>query len=128
MGDAMPGALWSTEEIEWTRDQDPQLIEIWSCDSIPITPDLTPEEHLETREGSSNYRKSYLQNVLSISDHGDACNLLLSPEVVDEHDEWECWKLASWIPGANRFHSFEAWMIASYKFLKDFEEDETVEQ
>jgi hypothetical protein len=111
-----PGKLWSTEEIRWTREQDPELIEIWGAPEFEIS----PEEHLATQgdENDSGYRSQYVQNLLSISDHGDACDLLLSPEVVDKNGEWECWKIASWYPGAQRWRSFEEWFRDALEFQR----------
>jgi SMI1 / KNR4 family (SUKH-1) len=119
MGVAEPGVLWAAKEIQWLRDQDPETIERWS-DSISRSyiPTISPEEHLYYRDVAGDscwYREAYLQNILAISAYGDACILLLSPEVVDENGEWECWKLASWLPGAARYPSFAQWMIGSYK-------------
>ncbi|UJB73206.1 hypothetical protein HRE53_32065 (plasmid) [Acaryochloris sp. 'Moss Beach'] len=90
------------------------MLEGWST----LGQDLSMEEHLyyrDVEEDTCWYREEYLQNTLAISAYGDACLLLLSPEVVDGNGEWECWKLASWYPGAARYQSFETWMIESYK-------------
>jgi hypothetical protein len=94
MGAAEPGKLWSANQIQWLRDQDPETIERWANSES----DISPEEHLYYRDVDENscfYREAYLQNTLAISAYGDACILLLSPEVVDDDGEWECWKLAS---------------------------------
>lgn len=114
MGAAEPGQLWPPQAIQWLRDQDPDMLESWSTLGLG----LSIEEHLYYRdieEDNCRYREEYLKNTLAISDYGDACLLLLSPEVIDENGEWECWKLASWYPGAARHNSFETWMIRSYK-------------
>lgn len=122
MGAAEPGKLWSSNHIQWLRDQDPKMIEIWANSES----DISPEEHLYYRDDDNGcfYREAYLQNTLAISDYGDACILLLSPEVVDKNGEWECWKLASWIPGATRHRSFEKWMRSSYEFHIDLINEE----
>ncbi len=114
----MPGRLWPVEEVYWIRDYDPHDTKGWGEMSSPPE-DIPPEEHIdwgsqEIRSGS--YRHAYVKNLLSISDYGDACNLLLSPEVVNEEAEWECWLMASWNPGADRYQSFEAWIKNCYEF------------
>lgn len=115
MGSAEPGQLWSSKQIQWLRDQDPKMLEIYSTPSSGLSED----EHLYYRdvdEDTCCYREEYLQNTLAISDYGDACLLLLSPEVVDVNGEWECWNIASWHPGAARYRSFEKWRKSSYEF------------
>ena len=110
-----PGKLWSTEEIRWAREQDPELIEIFGTNEEEIS----PEEHLNLREdGFSRYRGQYLQNLLCISEHGDACDLLLSPEVVDENGEWECWKISSW-GGVGRWQIFDEWFRDVLEFHRE---------
>ena len=104
-GSIEPGQLWSTKDIRWARDQDPELLAIWGeySDVISI------EEHLQGRDdGFGNYGKQYVANLLSISEHGDACELLLCPDVVDESGEWECWKASSW-GGTPRWGRIEEW-------------------
>jgi len=122
----LPGRLWAVEELHWIRDYDPYEIKIWG-ESCSPEEDISPEEHLYSREagaGSTIYREAYVENLLSISDHGDACDLLLSPEVVDEKGEWECWHIANWKPGASRERSFEAWMKDAHEFLRHSLEDD----
>jgi hypothetical protein len=116
---AEAGELWSTEKIGWARDQDPNLVEVWG----EVYDEVSPEEHLRDRGEASNggFRAQYVKNLLAISDHGDACDLLLSPEVVDENGELECWLIASWIPGAARHSSFEAWFRSAYEFQRSAE-------
>lgn len=114
----MPGRLWPVEEVYWIRDYDPYDTKGWGESGDP-SKDLSSEEHLywrDVEQSSVAYRQAYVKNLLSISDYGDACNLLLSPEVVDEQGEWECWLIANWGPGADRHHSFEAWIKSSYEF------------
>jgi hypothetical protein len=109
-----PGELWPAERIGLWRVQDPEAVEVWGTQQGEET---SPEEHRRSRgEDEIGYREQYVQNLIAISDRGDACDLLLSPEVVDSDGEWECWKIASWIPGAHRFRSFEDWFRDAYAF------------
>ena len=114
MGGACPGKIWSTEEIDWLKVRSQHLIESLGR----YQHEAAPQEHLAKRESSVFYRGAYMNNALEISGWGDASILFLSPEVVTEAGEWECWQLASWYPGANRHVSFEEWMRESYRSLK----------
>ena len=113
-----PGQLWSTEQIRWTREQDPQLVEILE----EFGDDISVEEHLRNRDdGFGRYRKQCVANLLSISEHGDACELLLCPEVVDKNGEWECWKTSSW-GGTERWPGIEGWFQDVYEFYIQIDE------
>jgi hypothetical protein len=107
MGAAAPGRLWSTEELEWLSVRNQGTIDAWGRF------DLSPEEHL-AQQGKDCvwYCGSYMRSALEISDWGDACILFLCPEVVTPEGEWECWELATWNPGANRYPSFRDWFVA----------------
>ncbi len=125
-----PGALWAVEHIQWVRDYDPFGVVDYGLQALPYgsPPDLSAEEHLQARSQNSpdaeddpgEYRMAYVDNLLSISDVTDNCQLLISPEVLDEDSEWECWKIASWLPGALRYQSFEKWMIKNYDSLQEY--------
>lgn len=115
-GSIEPGQLWGTEHIQWARDQDPNLIEVFSDNGGY---EISPEEHLQERaDGFSNYRAQYVAGLLSISEHGDACEVLLCPEV-DENGEWECWKMGGWC-GIGRFAALEDWFVSVLEFHGDF--------
>jgi hypothetical protein len=73
-------------ELVWLRDEDPELIAIWTE---------------ETQE-------SELAETLAVSDEYDGARVLLNPTVVDDDGEWEAWFFAHWVPGAERHDSFRA--------------------
>ena len=119
--------LWSTEEIEWfsSRRQDwiNQHIERYRKASHlesnghlerPTVPD---EEYFVYGDNQDcrTLRIEYLQTALEISDIGDSAIYLLNPEVVTTDGEWEAWFLADWLPGADRYPSFQALMQAEYQ-------------
>jgi hypothetical protein len=107
-----PGELWSTEQIRWTREQDPHLVEILE----EFGYDISVEEHLKERgDEFGRHSKHLVSNLLSISEHGDACDLVLCPEVVDKNGEWECWFTSSW-GGNRRWAGIEGWFQDVYKF------------
>ena len=111
-----PGELWPTEKIAWTRDQDPEIIEIFGDQ---YGEEMTLEAHLAARgKDFGEYGANFMRNLLSISDHGDACDLVLCPDVVNASGDWECWKISSW-GGVERFERFEDWFVNSYGFWKD---------
>lgn len=117
----MPGDLYSADKIYWLREHDPHNLKAWG-EIVEPDEDISPEEHIHWRDERGDggmYREAYVANLLSISDRGDACDLLLSPEVVDINGEWECWKIANWHPGAHRFRTFEMWIQQEYQFLAE---------
>ena len=76
--------LRPAEELVWLRDEDPELIAIWT------------EETQETDLAES----------LAVSDEYDGARVLLNPTVVDHAGDWEAWYFAHWVPGAERHASF----------------------
>jgi hypothetical protein len=71
-------------ELVWLRDEDPELIAIWTE---------------ETQE-------SELAGTLAVSDQYDGARILLNPSVVDADGDWEAWFFAHWVPGEERHSSF----------------------
>lgn len=71
-------------ELRWLRDEDPELVRIWS-------------------EASGD---DSLARTLVVSDEEDGARALLNPAVVSADGEWEAWFFAHWVPGAEEFGSF----------------------
>jgi hypothetical protein len=70
----------------------------------------------------TNLRVEYLQTALEISAKGDSAIYLLNPQVVTEDGEWEAWFFGDWLPGADRYRSFQEMMLAEYaNFLEQRE-------
>ena len=61
-----------------------------------------------------DFRPEHLKETLQISAVGDSAVLLLNPQVIDEHGEWEAWFFANWLPGVRRFRSFAELMDSQY--------------
>jgi hypothetical protein len=78
--------LRPVSELQWLRDEDPELVRIWS-------------------EASGD---DSLAATLVVSDEEDGARVLLNPAVVSEDGEWEAWFFAHWVPGAEAFPSFRA--------------------
>jgi HEAT repeat protein len=85
--------LRPVEELVWLRDEDPELIAIWTE---------------ETQE-------SELAETLAVSDEYDGARVLLNPAIVDENGEWEAWFFAHWVPGAERHSSFWTLVEATHR-------------
>lgn len=66
------------------------------------------------RQDCRKIRLEYLQSCLDISEKGESCIYLLNPKVINHHQEWEAWFLGDWLPGADRYPSFQAMMEAEY--------------
>jgi hypothetical protein len=111
--------MWSTAEVDYFRVRNQNWIDVL-MDSSPI---VTPEEHARYGRDQDplSYRTEYLQDVIQISEVGDAAVYLLNPAVVSAGGEWEAWFLASWSPGAHRFRSFWDLMQAEYASFVELE-------
>jgi SMI1 / KNR4 family (SUKH-1) len=111
--------LWSTEEIEWftTRHSD------WIEDFIRRYGDRSLAD--DSRDVSygiygadqdcRTLRSQFLYSALEISQKGDSSIYLLNPQVTTENGEWEAWFFGNWLPGADRYRSFEELMQAEYQ-------------
>jgi hypothetical protein len=126
--------LWSIKEIEWfnVRHSDwiHTLIEKTghpSTDSLNasiLPPSITNEEYFVYGDAQdcSKVRVEYLQTALEISKCEEAAIYLLNPQVITEDGEWEAWFLGDWLPGADRYPSFQAMMQAEYESFLDLRE------
>ena len=112
--------LWSTEEIAWFRTRHQQdWIDPWTLGSRVYGESVTVSDDKYFVYGEEQdpawMREEYLPTALEISDVGDSAIYLLNPQVVTPDGEWEAWFFASWLPGANRYHSFWDLMQAEHK-------------
>jgi hypothetical protein len=85
--------LRPVEELVWLRDEDPELIAIWT------------EETQEVE----------LAETLAVSDEYDGARVLLNPSIVSDDGEWEAWFFAHWVPGAERHSSFRTLVEKTYE-------------
>jgi hypothetical protein len=118
------GDFWPAEEIDWFRVRNKEWIDAWidgensyyRGEPAPETPD---EQYFVygSEQNPCDLRSRYMQNALEISHDGDAGIYLLISDVINEDGEWEAWHLASWLPGAGRFRSFEEMMKEHYTAL-----------
>lgn len=119
--------VWSTNEIEWlvTRHQDG--ITAWREGEQAYADTVIPDEEYliyGDEQQPTTMRSQYLQTALDISDVEIAgtAQYILNPQV--SHDgEWEAWFWAHWLPGAERYRSFQELMQARYASFRSMEQD-----
>jgi len=107
--DVDDGLLWSTEEVKWFREQDPDWIEAWYSDDEVC--DRTYFVYGE-KQDCVHLRTKYLPSTLAISNCIESAVYLLNPEIITEEGEWEAWFFGNALPGANRYRSFLEMMMA----------------
>jgi len=106
--------IWPVEKIDWLKNVDPQLIEIYSTQFAGVF-DVTDQEYFVYGEMQDPpfFRSAYFEKCLAISGWGDASILLLNPEI-KFGDEWEAWMFATWNLGPNHYQSFEQLMVEEF--------------
>ncbi|MGF1499478.1 MAG: SMI1/KNR4 family protein [Elainellaceae cyanobacterium] len=70
----------------------------------------------------SKIRVEYLSTNLEISERGESSIYLLNPRVVGRQGEWEAWFFGDWLPGADRYSSFQTMMEAEYRNFLEMKE------
>ena len=95
--------LLPIDKIDWLKNLDPQLVEIWSN---------------AMQDVSGDFGKAF-NNSLLIGGHQEEQQLLLIPSAKSKN--WECWFFASWTPGETKYPNFRYYME---KELQEFEENE----
>ncbi len=99
------------ESTHFSFDQAEELDELWEPLSIADADYFTYGEE----QDCSQVRVEYLKTAIEISDVGESAIYLLNPQVVTETGEWEAWFFADWLPGADRYRSFQDMMAAEYQ-------------
>lgn len=132
--------VWSIDEIEWfvTRHRD------WIASFVEkqmrlqyeyrdhdhetngrLYPPLIPDSEYflyGEEQDCQKIRPEYLNTALEISEKGESAIYLLNPRVVTETGEWEAWFFGDWLPGADRYRSFQEMMEAEYKTFLEMRE------
>lgn len=123
--------LWSTEGIERFAVRHQKWIEAFTnqhentqvsfeyaieLDDLWELTTVSDAEYFVYGEAQdcSKLRVEYLKTAIEISDVGEASIYLLNPQVVTEAGEWEAWFFGDWLPGADRYRSFQDMMEAEY--------------
>lgn len=125
--------LWSVEEIEWFVKRHSSWIMSFTKSYIDSH---HPNSHLRYQlngslnilnvpdseyflygqgQDCSKLRLEYLSKSLEISAKGESAIYLLNPQVISEDGEWEAWFFSDWLPGADRYRSFQELMIAEHR-------------
>jgi hypothetical protein len=132
--------IWPVEEIKWFREKHQNWIRSFSeaqlrnrsehqkdghelNGSLKISEISDTEYYLYGEEQDcSKIRLEYLNSAMEISDKGESAVYLLNPEVIFENGEWEAWFFGDWLPGADRYRSFQELMEAEYKNFLEMRE------
>lgn len=119
-GFAMPAAeigplrLFRSSEVGWLRDLDPETLAIWTADGAKNA--IPDDVYFTYGPGAQSItmRSEYLHRTIVIStvEPGGTAVFLLNPAIV-QAGEWEAWMFAHWLPGANRYRSFEDLLAAT---------------
>ena len=104
--------LWSTEEVEWLRVRNQDLIDIWM--------EVEQERRSENPETVPFYEAVYLPDAIEVSDWGDSAILMLNPSLTNANEEWEACAFANWAsPCATGYPSFWEMMQSEYRSFLD---------
>jgi hypothetical protein len=122
--------LLDCAQVGWFRDRERSYVDIWSDGDVEVTPDgmhsgfhgfaearypeATYLDHAR-RPHAPEHKTGHVRYVLQISSDFDGYTVLLNPLVVDQHGEWEAWDFGSKLPGAARYRSFAALLVAYAK-------------
>ncbi|MGK7944584.1 MAG: SMI1/KNR4 family protein [Microcystaceae cyanobacterium] len=113
------GALWSTEQVKWFIEQDPQWVETWEQGNHSDVRDHLYFVYGE-KQDCVHIRTEYLRTALAVSNSTDSAVYLLNPQIVSSSGEWEAWYFDNELPGAIRYPSFLEMMVAEkQRTLKD---------
>jgi HEAT repeat protein len=112
--------LLPISKVDWLQTREPELLDIWS----PQDDDEPANQNLEeyySYDGTPVFDRAHLRHSLLIAEpiDGDSMIYVLNPLVVAKDGEWEAWRFANWIPGAERFPSFELLMRAEFELFSN---------
>jgi HEAT repeat protein len=103
-------------KVDWLQTLNPQLLDTWSPEDSdnPAVNDLA--EYF-SYDGRPIFDAAHLRQSLLVAEpiDGDSKIYVLNPLIVAPDGEWEAWRFANWIPGAERFPSFELLMRAEFE-------------
>ncbi len=118
--------LWSTEEIGWFAVRNQESIDGWmhTTAANPL-PDADYFVYGD-EQNSGFFRAQYLQTAVQISEWDDSDIYLLNPEVVTPEGEWEAWLVQTWLPGVQRYRSFQELMQAEHDSFLESRQHEWV--
>lgn len=106
--------VWGTDEIQWFKHNHREWIAAYTEPSPYGSLEETPDEDYFSYETSTDFKPNHLKETLQVSDVGDAAVFLLNPQVISQDGEWEAWFLANWVPGVERYRSFQELIECMY--------------
>ncbi len=112
----MISKLRSVNQVQWLETDDPQLLDVWAADNTDDAISNFSLADYFAYDGRPIFDREHFRKSLVIADPvpGDSMIYVLNPMVVASNGEWEAWRFANWIPGAERFPSFELLMRAEH--------------
>ncbi len=119
--DDMIGKLFSIQEVNWLASKNQELMDGW-MNGVELGggSSLVPDEEYFVygdEQDSASLRNEYLQTALEIGGDANQGLLLLNPQITSENGEWEAWFFANWLPGAERYKSFQELMQDRHRRL-----------
>ena len=105
--------------MQWLNVDDPEFLEVWENADLSPLDGCSPEKYF-AYNGNPTFDVQHLRQSLKIADPvaGDSMIYVLNPMAVAEDGEWEAWRDAHWIPGAERYPSFALLMQAEYESFR----------
>ncbi len=103
-------------QVDWLESDAPELLDGLSPEDGDDLMQHYPSEEYFSYDGRPIFDCEHFRRSLVIADPipGDSMIYVLNPLVVAPDGEWEAWRFAHWIPGAERFPSFELLMRAEH--------------
>ena len=121
--------IWAIEDVEWFSVRHQEWIETFLIENSKksyikssnngLISDITISDNeyfiYGDNQDCSQVRVEYLKAALEISEKGESSIYLLNPQVITDDGEWEAWFFCDWLPGADRYRSFQDMMQAEYR-------------
>ena len=103
-------------QVDWLESDAPELLDGLSPEDGDDLMQNYPSAQYFSYDGRPIFDCDHFRQSLVIADPipGDSMIYVLNPLVVAPDGEWEAWRFANWIPGAERFPSFELLMRAEH--------------
>lgn len=103
-------------QVDWLESDAPELLDGLSPEDGDDLMQNYPSAQYFSYDGRPIFDCDHFRRSLVIADPipGDSMIYVLNPLVVAPDGEWEAWRFANWIPGAERFPSFELLMRAEH--------------
>jgi hypothetical protein len=106
-------------KVDWLESDAPELVDSYALDDCgDRMANYAPEEYF-TYDDRPIYDSEHFRKSIVIADPipGDSMIYVLNLLIVAIDGEWEAWRFAHWIPGAERFPSFELLMRAEHELF-----------